>query len=243
MRHALHACARLHRPADHRLPPDSYFKQGDYAEAAGTSVCILRAYRHATALGAAGDSAVPGVGEYFCAAGGDRRRQCACQPACASSPTTSCPRRLRGADLLAPESWAAFGRWAWTITAKQIIPGADPDAGAVADCAGRNRHARPPSVAVCVPSLFRHGGALSRPCCAGHGALDARIHGRLCAAAAARAVDAAGDHRAVPAQWRDHRLSAWAAMPTRCNTGSTRRAGIDLYAYETVPRLYGQFLA
>jgi phosphonate transport system permease protein len=33
------------------------------------------------------------------------------------------PAPLRNADLLAPESWAAFAHWAWIIIARQILPG------------------------------------------------------------------------------------------------------------------------
>ncbi len=44
-------------------------------------------------------------------------------------------------------------------------------------------------------------------------------------------------------QWRDRELSAWADTQIKSRTGSMRPSGLNLYAYDTLPRIYGQFLA
>ncbi len=152
------------------------------------------------------------------------------------------PSPLRGAALLAPETWAALGHWAWTITAKQIVAGAIQTlilsqialvaTGILAllllpfvcrRFLGRAGHYLGRAVLVVVRStpeymvayvLLQLFGPSMLPAIIALSVHNGAIIGYLM-----------GRH----ADTLQYRLDA--------------PRGIDLYAYETVPRLYGQFLA
>ncbi len=152
------------------------------------------------------------------------------------------PAPLRGADLLSPGPWTAFARWLGDIVAHQILPGALRTLvlSQIALCA----------MAILALVLFplvcrRFSGRLGRP--AGRALLIvvrstpdymlAYVLLQTLGPSMLPAVIALMLHNgAVVAYLMGHQADA---LPYRADAPR----GADLYLYETVPRLFGQFLA
>lgn len=152
------------------------------------------------------------------------------------------PRPLRGADLAEPATWAALGAWLWAILAGQALPGL-------------------------VQTLV-----LSQIALVASGALALVLFPLVCRRFAGRAGRPLGRVALVVLRSTPEYMLAYILLQTlgpsmlpavialalhnggiigyllgRHADGLAYRAdaprGLDLYAYETVPRLYGQFLA
>ena len=106
------------------------------------------------------------------------------------------PTPLRGADLLAAATWMNSPPGCGPIAYPAGRPGVMQTLGAVADGAGRHGRHRAHAVPVHMRAVRRPDRQAARARGAGDRAVDAGIHGGLCAAAAARPLDVAGDHRA-----------------------------------------------
>jgi phosphonate transport system permease protein len=152
------------------------------------------------------------------------------------------PSPLRGADLLAPATWGNFGAWAWAIVSRQLVPGmiqtlvlsqiALVATGVIALALfpmvgrrflGRTGHYLGRAVLVIARSTPEYMLAYVLLQLLGPSMLPAIIalsfhNGAIIGYLLGRHADTL-----------QYRLDA--------------PKGINLYAYETVPRLYGQFLA
>ena len=245
MRPALDPGARLRRPADDRLPPRiPSSSRAITREAAALLVAfyVLIGTRRLWARPATLPFLI--LGSLLVlpeAVGGGSAVD---EPLRASSthdivPVAAARRRPACSRNLAEPSAA----WFQPILTRQIAARRRADARAVADRAGGHGLLALVPVPVRLPPLRRAVRPAARARRARGRALDARIHAGLRAAAAARAVDAAGHHRAHPCTTAPSSATSWAATPTRSTTAPTRPSGLNLYCYETVPRLYGQFLA
>ena len=205
MRPALQPRARLHRAADHglrlriRLPP------GPLRRGGGAAPDLLRADRHAAALGARPDPARPARRVRAGAAGDGRQRSGWPEP----RPLPR-PRRRTGP---AP---GRVARRARDLGAALVVAAPDPDRagparhrpdpGPGAGRPGRHRPRSPSPVPADRAALRRPGRAAAGAGAPRGGALHAGLHAGLCGPAAARPLDAAGDPGAGAAQCRHRRL-------------------------------------
>jgi phosphonate transport system permease protein len=152
------------------------------------------------------------------------------------------PSPLRGVDLLAPEPWVAFGSWTWSIIVKQIVPGAIQtlilsQISLVAT--GVIALALLPFV--CRRFLGRIGHYLGRAALVVMRSTPeymlAYVLLQLLGPSMLPAIIALSLHNGAIIGY----LLGRHADGLHYRLDAPR--GLDLYTYETVPRLYGQFLA
>ncbi len=241
MRDALDPGAGVHRPAHHGLLPRIGLPPGALRRGRRPDAGLLRAGRHAAPLGASLDPAAPPRGSVIVL------------PATVGSTDIGAslarflghdilPAPLRHAPLLAPETWAALWAWFRPILTGQILPGTLQtlvlaQVALVATAIG----ALVPS-----PLTARHfAGPVARP------------FGRILLVTVRSTPEYMMAYVALqllgpsmlPAilALSIHNAGIIGYLMGRHADGLTYRPdaprGLDLYAYETLPRLYGQFLA
>jgi phosphonate transport system permease protein len=152
------------------------------------------------------------------------------------------PSPLRGADLLAPQPWAAFAHWTWTITAGQIVPGTlQTLILSQISLAAMGLIAFGVLPFVCRRFLGRTGHYLGRAALVVVRSTPeymlAYVLLQFLGPSMLPAIVALSLHNGAIIGY----LLGRHADGLQYRPDAPR--GIDLYAYETVPRLYGQFLA
>ena len=152
------------------------------------------------------------------------------------------PLPLRGADLVSPETWSHFGAWAWAIFSRQFVPGT-VETLVVSQIAlvATGFIALTIFPLVCRSFLGRAGHYLGRFALVVTRSTPeymlAYVLLQLLGPSMLPAIIALSVHNGAIIGY----LLGRHADHLRYRPDAPR--GLDLYAYETVPRIYGQFLA